>query len=128
MNRYKVHIESDYSDAVPLFSSFLLLSEGSRTGATGASETDVGERLEAVSEGVAASMQDPCYICDQDEEPLTVLLEITEKDTSTTIEYNSICPQCLAELQKEIIPILDIEAFQDRVQRLEQAVSQINYQ
>ena len=128
MNRYKVHIESDYSDAVPLFSSFLLLSEGSRAGATGASKTDVEERLEAVSEGVAASMQDPCYICEQDEESLTVLLEITEKDTSAAIEYHSICPQCLAELQKEIIPILDIEAFQDRVQRLEQAVAQITLQ
>ncbi len=125
MNRYRVHIESDFSSAVPVISAFQLLYQGKANGIQGASKDTVEARLDTVSTGIGESMQSPCYLCDHDEEPLSVLIDVVEGSSSVSFEYHSICPACLSALSAEMVPVLSMDAFQERVTRLEQAAASI---
>ena len=111
MNTTKVFIDSDFGDAVPIISSFIVLHQERFP----PSKESVNWMLDEVSQCVGDSMERDCKNCGVDMTDCGVLVEMDEE---FNLSCSSICVDCLEEMAIDT-EILDMDDLQRMTSELE---------
>jgi len=113
MHTYKIYIEENFADAVPVLGAYLLLLKDD----TPPSKDAVNEMLDIVSTGIGESMESSCIECDADMTECGVLVNLDEE---FSISCSSMCIDCLEKLAEDT-EVLDMEDFQKVVSQQERS-------
>lgn len=113
MTKHTIFIEEDYSDAVTLISTYLLLQLEGFT----PSKDSLNDMLDTVSTGIGESMESSCVECGADMAECGVLVNI---DQEFSVSFCSMCVDCLEKMAQDTL-VLDMEDFQQLTTELERS-------
>ncbi len=116
MHTYKIYIEENFADAVPVLGAYLLLLKDD----TPPSKDAVNKMLDIVSTGIGESMEASCIQCKADMSECGVLVDLDEE---LSISCSSMCIDCLEKLAADT-EVLDMEDFQKVVSQQERSKMQ----